>query len=1119
MRHDIFETIETLWAIAPIPLAILLGRAKSRSKKQERLLRKLADEDRIDRKDYRECGLNPPEWLPETRPQIAPEDWGMMPPPAAVQPTFDRTSLPPEHVLPPIRTELPPPAEPADDVFPQTAAAVRREQHSEPEQTGMFRISAISVMLAVGVVLVVVAGLLFVRSQWDNMADGGKLAILGAGSVLFFGVSALAHRLWNLERTGMAFFTIGAAFLPISIWAAGYFNLLGSGFSGASNKWTITLAFAAFTFTALAALPIYKRTGWGIAALFGFSATYFYFSYALTDMLTDEMAPVLLSTAIYAVILIFTAHLLKDRLPEAVGKAIVPFSIGFAALTCVMQFACMGDTEEMAVTYAAAALFSAACWFAPSAAAHLKNWAAIPVGIMSFYGFTVLFQPMFDNAVPGYFSLSDSGMFQFTAIVCILLMMLLLGVKAVPEQMQKGIAKLPLVYGGLALVLYLCDYDYSINLLVMMTVLMLALMAASILKKPAKRAIPQAAAAVTAMCGVKMLYDILRLYSLTNFSEAKTGLICALVLIGISAVFLAIPRLHSVTGGILFPIGIVGFAAIIPQNVDMVSWYHIPAVTIAALTAVYLWIAALHRNEVKPIRYAYAVMLPMSLLMLTRFIGAVFPDIVSLTVWSVLSFAAAFGAYYTSKTEFHRVRRLLFAAVSVPPMIAAVFAEAITENVCIVTLQAVSAAAAIWMYRIFAKRGYGKYAVGCCGIAVFLLTEFSAYQAANLLYECYSVLYYRFPVFMLAGIVLILLGVLAFLIRRRVVFFVGSDALASAMAAAAAIYSLLLANRLLNVDASAWHNMLFLYTIGFCALGWALTKAESAVNPVMLSVAMLMSIEAVREQATEVTPLHLAGVIACAGILTLLLPYLGAVLRENAKSPAETRRGWVVTASSALYPLWLLFITAGFGGVYYNRKEARWLLFFMMVYAAGYVVHFRFTAKDEKNKRMLGAIAGGMLTVAMWMQPIINVNGTYWENKLHLLPMIAFGVWIRYLYGAAVGGNFLFAIGTYSMLRLGFAAMGTEAAADLLTVLAAATAIFVISFIRKEKKWFVLGGCSLLALTAYLQIRVMHGVVWWVYLLIIGVILIAVAGVNEMMKQRGESLKAKAGRFWQDWTW
>ena len=69
----------------------------------------------------------------------------------------------------------------------------------------------------------------------------------------------------------------------------------------------------------------------------------------------------------------------------------------------------------------------------------------------------------------------------------------------------------------------------------------------------------------------------------------------------------------------------------------------------------------------------------------------------------------------------------------------------------------------------------------------------------------------------------------------------------------------------------------------------------------------------------------------CAGILTLLLPYLGTVLRENAKSPAEMRRGWVVTASAALYPLWLLFITAGFGGVYYNRKEARWLLFFMMV--------------------------------------------------------------------------------------------------------------------------------------------------------------------------------------------
>ena len=54
-----------------------------------------------------------------------------------------------------------------------------------------YKISAISVMLAVGVVLIVLAGMLFVRSQWSDMADFGKLGILAAGSAVFFGAAAL----------------------------------------------------------------------------------------------------------------------------------------------------------------------------------------------------------------------------------------------------------------------------------------------------------------------------------------------------------------------------------------------------------------------------------------------------------------------------------------------------------------------------------------------------------------------------------------------------------------------------------------------------------------------------------------------------------------------------------------------------------------------------------------------------------------------------------------------------------------------------------------------------------------------------------------------------------------
>ena len=65
----------------------------------------------------------------------------------------------------------------------------------------------------------------------------------------------------------------------------------------------------------------------------------------------------------------------------------------------------------------------------------------------------------------------------------------------------------------------------------------------------------------------------------------------------------------------------------------------------------------------------------------------------------------------------------------------------------------------------------------------------------------------------------------------------------------------------------------------------------------------------------------------------------------------------------------------------------------------------------------------------------------------------------------------------------------------------------------------MLGGVSLVLTTMYMHMVYTEGKQWWVYLLLAGLVLILVAGSNEMLKQRGDSLKSRAGRFWEDWTW
>ena len=38
-------------------------------------------------------------------------------------------------------------------------------------------------------------------------------------------------------------------------------------------------------------------------------------------------------------------------------------------------------------------------------------------------------------------------------------------------------------------------------------------------------------------------------------------------------------------------------------------------------------------------------------------------------------------------------------------------------------------------------------------------------------------------------------------------------------------------------------------------------------------------------------------------------------------------------------------------------------------------------------------------------------------------------------------------------------------------------------------------------------------------LMLAGLLLIVVAAANETLKQKGDSLKTKAGRLWDDWQW
>lgn len=361
---------------------------------------------------------------------------------------------------------------------------------------------------------------------------------------------------------------------------------------------------------------------------------------------------------------------------------------------------------------------------------------------------------------------------------------------------------------------------------------------------------------------------------------------------------------------------------------------------------------------------------------------------------------------------------------------------------------------------------------------------------------------------MLSFAVLLLLAGFVMLLQRNVIgFFKGSRAIELTTQFALPGGAFFFAVAMLAMGTSAWHGFYYIFGLLLCLAAWFVSDARSYVGSGVAVCSFILATEALRQHIPWSGNGFVAAMLAGYVLLFVLFCYLGAVLRGDGAP-----HGWVLTVAGGVIPLWLLMAAIDSG---YSASQAAWMRFCVPVLAAAYVFYLGRSALPERFRRGCDTTAAAMCTIALWMQPMFDFTGTYLEGKYHLLPLIAFGFALRKLYGKDTGGNLLFVFSVYAVIRLAVQALMHERPADLLTVLICGLVIFILAYYIKQKKWFLLGGITLCGVA----VRLSPGLQWWMYLLLAGVLLIVIAAVNEMAKQKGESLKDKVGRFWEDWEW
>lgn len=104
---------------------------------------------------------------------------------------------------------------------------IRINQNIE-EKNKLTKEKNITIVLSLGIILILLAGIILATSTWRLMGNGTKTIALLMVSILFFAMSSFTEKKLKIAKTSFAFWILGNLFLPVILLSIGFFKLLGT---------------------------------------------------------------------------------------------------------------------------------------------------------------------------------------------------------------------------------------------------------------------------------------------------------------------------------------------------------------------------------------------------------------------------------------------------------------------------------------------------------------------------------------------------------------------------------------------------------------------------------------------------------------------------------------------------------------------------------------------------------------------------------------------------------------------------------------------------------------------------------------------------------------------------
>ncbi|HHZ05732.1 MAG TPA: hypothetical protein GX401_02915 [Clostridiales bacterium] len=159
------------------------------------------------------------------------------------------------------------------------------------------------------------------------------------------------------------------------------------------------------------------------------------------------------------------------------------------------------------------------------------------------------------------------------------------------------------------------------------------------------------------------------------------------------------------------------------------------------------------------------------------------------------------------------------------------------------------------------------------------------------------------------------------------------------------------------------------------------------------------------------------------------------------------------------------------------------------------------------------------LTLAWWTQDIFVLPRIF-VTEINMLPVAVTLLFVSTILWRDYKGitkQISFYLSGIMTVILVLEAVLYQQTIDAIVIGAVGLIMVVFGFVSHRKKWFALGTAVLITLLVYETWAFWLSLAWWVYLMAVGVILIALTITNEVSKQKDAGLFKKVKRYFDNW--